>query len=66
MKYKIEVHSQGYEDTSKVIDAPSLSVAKQGFYVRSAILEWCEHNDIDVDNSFDLPFTRVLKVRLDS
>ncbi len=60
MTYKIEVHSLGYEDTCKVVDAPSLRVAKQ--QERQAKLEWCEHNDIDLDSSFDLPFTRIFKV----
>lgn len=59
MTYKIEVHSLGYEDTSKLVDAPSLRVAKQS--ERQAVLEWCEHNAIDLDSSFDLPFTRTTK-----
>ena len=60
MKYKIEVHSLGYDDYSKVVDAPSLRVAKQ--QERQAKVEWCEHNDIDLDSSFDLPFTRITKL----
>jgi hypothetical protein len=58
MKYKIEVHGNGYEDHIKIIDAPSLRVAKQ--YERQAKLEWIERNDLDVDDC-ELPFTRVGK-----
>lgn len=61
-KYKIEVHSLGYEDTAKVIEAESEAKAKSGFNVRSAIIEWCEHNDIDLDDNFELPFTRISRV----
>jgi hypothetical protein len=60
--YKIEVHSEGYEDTFKLVSANSLQQAKQGFNVRSAIIEWCEHNDVDVDDMEGLPFTRISKV----
>lgn len=60
MNYKIEVHSLGYDDTAKLVDKPSLREAKRE--VRQAIIEWCDHNDIDLDSNFDLPFTRVLKV----
>lgn len=60
MNYKIEVHSLGYEDTSKTVDAGSLREAKR--FTRDAIIEWCDHNDIDLDSNFDLPFTRILKV----
>ena len=62
MKYKIEVHSQGYEDTFKIIEAPSMSVAKQGFNVRNAMVEWCDHNALDLDGNFELPFTRITKL----
>lgn len=61
MKYKIEVHSLGYEDTAKIVDRPSLSqVAKTD--ILEAKVEWCQHNDIDLDSNFELPFTRVVKV----
>lgn len=63
MKYKIEVHSLGYEDTSKVVEAENSQKAKSGFNVRSAIIEWCEHNAIDLDTNFELPFTRISKVQ---
>jgi hypothetical protein len=59
MKYKIEVHSQGYEDTCKVVESPSLGVAKRE--ERQAKIEWCEHNDIDLDSNFEMPFTRTTK-----
>lgn len=60
MRYKIDVHATGYEDFTKVVDAPSLRVAKQS--ERQAKLEWCEHNDIDLDDNFEMPFTRVSKL----
>lgn len=61
MKYKIEVHSLGYEDYSKVVDRSALSkVSKTD--ILEAKVEWCEHNDIDLDSSFDLPFTRITKL----
>ncbi len=60
MKYKIEVHSIGYTDHTKMVDAPSLRVAKQS--ERQAKIEWCHANDIEVDSSFDMPFTRTTKV----
>lgn len=60
MKYKIEVHSEGYEDTTLIVDAKSLRDAKRE--ERSAKLQWCAHNDIDLDSEFDLPFTRVTKL----
>lgn len=60
MKYKIEVHSLGYEDTHKFVDVASLREAKK--FEREAKLEWCEHNDIDLDDNFEMPFTRVTKV----
>lgn len=62
MKYKIEVHSLGYEDTFKIVEAESSQKAKSGFNVHSAIIEWCEHNAIDTDDNFDLPFTRITRV----
>jgi hypothetical protein len=60
MKYKIEVHSIGYEDTFKIIEAPTSQAAKSGFNRRAAIIEWLEHNDIDID-SMELPFVRITK-----
>lgn len=62
MKYKIEVHSMGYEDTSTVVEADTAQKAKSGFNMRSAILQWCEHNNIDLDSNFELPFTRISRV----
>lgn len=60
MQYRIEVHSLGYEDTFKIVDAPSLRVANQE---RSkAIVEWADHNALDFDGVWDLPFTRTIKV----
>lgn len=61
MKYKIEVHALGYEDTAKVVEAPSLRVAKQ--QERQAKVEWCDHNAIDLDTDFEMPFTRISKVQ---
>ena len=52
MKYKIEVHSLGYTDHIKEVDAPSLRVAKQS--ERQA--------KVDLDGDFELPFTRTTKV----
>lgn len=60
MKYAIEVHSLGYTDHIKVVDAPSLRVAKQS--ERQAKVEWCDANDIDLDGNFELPFTRTQKL----
>lgn len=62
MKYKIEVHSLGYEDACKIVEASTLAIAKAGFNIDLAIIEWCQLNDIDVDDNFRLPFTRVTKV----
>ena len=59
MRYRIEVHSLGYEDTSKVVEASSLREAKR--FERDAKVEWCEHNAIDLDSNFELPFTRITK-----
>lgn len=60
MKYKIEVHSQGYEDTALIVDANSLREAKRR--EREAKVAWCDHNAIDLDGNFDMPFTRVTKI----
>jgi hypothetical protein len=60
MKYKIEVHAFGYEDTCKVVEASSLRQAKQSEL--KAKVEWCDHNAIDVDSDFEMPFTRTSKV----
>ena len=61
MKYKIEVHSIGYTDHHKIVEVPSMAAAKQGFHVNSAIAEWCDLNDIDIDGNWEFPFTRVTK-----
>ncbi len=61
MKYKIEVRSLGYEDHTKIVDVPSLRVAKQ--YERQAKVEWCDANAIDLDDNFEMPFTRTTKVQ---
>jgi len=60
MQYKIEVHALGYEDTTKIVECSSLREAKQ--HERQAKVEWCEHNDIDLDTDFEMPFTRVSKI----
>lgn len=60
MKYKIEVHALGYEDTSKIVEASSLREAKRE--ERQAKVEWCDHNAIDLDSDFEMPFTRITKV----
>ena len=61
MKYKIEIHSIGYEDTVKVVDRPSLNrVTKTD--ILEAKVEWCDHNDLDLDGDFELPFHRITKV----
>ena len=57
MKYKIEVHAIGYEDTAMIVEAPSLRVAKQSEL--KAKVEWCDHNAIDYDGNFEMPFTRI-------
>lgn len=62
MNYKIEVHSVGYEDTAKVVDVASLREARR--FVRDAIIEWCEHNELDFDGNWEMPFTRVTKISL--
>ncbi len=58
MKYKIDVHSIGYEDTSLTVEADTLKQAK--WFEQQARVEWCNHNAIDLD-SLDLPFTRTTK-----
>jgi hypothetical protein len=60
MKYRIEVRGIGYEDYAVDVDAPSLREAKR--HELKAKVDWCEHNDIDVDSSFEMPFTRVTKI----
>ena len=60
MKYQIEVRSLGYKDHVKVVDAPSLRVAKQSEL--KAKMEWCDANDIDLDDNFEMPFTRITKL----
>ena len=60
MKYSIQIHSIGYTDHTKIVEAPSLRVAKQ--FERQAKVEWCDANDIDLDSSFELPFTRITKL----
>ena len=60
MKYKIEVHALGYDDHAKIVDAPSLRVAKQ--FELQAKVEWCDANDIDTDSDFEMPFTRITKL----
>ena len=59
--YKIEVHSQGYEDYTLMVKAPTLRDAKRR--EREAKVAWCDLNDIDLDSTFDLPFTRVTPVQ---
>lgn len=63
MKYLIEVHSIGYEDTSLVVEDDSLAKARQK--IQFAVLGWLEHNDADVD-TVDLPFTRIRRVASDT
>lgn len=60
MNYKIEVHSEGYVDHSKTVQASSLREAKR--HEREVKVEWCDKNDIDLDSNFELPFTRTTKV----
>lgn len=60
MKYKIEVHAQGYDDLAVIVEVPSLAKAKQ--QERAAKVAWCDHNAIDVDTDFEMPFTRITKV----
>lgn len=61
MKYRIEVHSQGYEDHSKVVDRPALSKVSKTDILQAKV-EWCDKNDIDTDGNFELPFTRITKI----
>ena len=61
-RFKIEVHSLGYEDTSIEVDAPKLKVAGCQANIDKAIAAWCEHNALDVDNDWGLPFTRVMRL----
>ena len=60
MKYRINVHSAGHEDTSLLVEASSLRIAKRE--ERAAKLQWCVHNDLDLDDDFEMPFTRTVKV----
>lgn len=60
MKYKIEVHSLGYDDHAKIVDRPSLNrITKTD--ILEAKVEWCDANDIDLD-SLEMPFTQITKV----
>lgn len=60
-KYKIEVHSVGYEDTSLVVERVSQNrITKTD--ILQAKVAWCEHNDIDLDGDFELPFIRITKL----
>lgn len=60
MKFKIEIHSTGYENTSITVDRKS-----RGHVTKTDILqakaEWCKLNDVDMDSEFDLPFVRITK-----
>lgn len=59
MRYRIDVHSLGYEDYSTIVEASSLFHAKR--HERDAKIKWCELNAIDLDNNFEMPFTRTQK-----
>jgi hypothetical protein len=59
-KYKIEVHSIGYEDTALVVEA----VSRDRIHARDILqakVAWCEYNDIHLCN-IELPFTRITKL----
>lgn len=61
MKYKIEVHSHGYEDYSLIVDEPSLRNAKQ--HELKAKIAWADNNALDLDSDqLEMPFTRVTKL----
>lgn len=58
--YQIQVHSEGYEDHTKIVQAANERQARQ--QERAAKVEWCELNDIDIDTDFELPFTRISRI----
>lgn len=61
MKYKIEVHSLGYEDFSLIVEEPSQRKAKQ--HEIEAKVKWAEHNALNFDSDqWEMPFTRVTRV----
>ena len=62
MKYKIEIHSTGYDDHAKVVDRPSLNRVTKTDIIEAKV-EWCDANDIDLDSDFEMPFTRITKVQ---
>ena len=59
MKFKIEVHGHGYEDTAFVVDKPSKNRITKTEILQAKV-DWCDKNDIDVD-SVELPFTRITR-----
>ena len=62
MKYKIEIHSNGFEDYSKIVDRPSRGAVTKTDVLQAKV-EWQNHNDIDADyDSIELPFHRITKV----
>jgi len=62
MKYLIEVHSLGYEDTSTEVGAVSRVAASSKANIQKAIIAWCDHNALDINNDSGLPFTRVIRL----
>lgn len=61
MKYRIEVHSLGYEDTELIVERPALSKVSKSDVLQAKV-QWCDHNDIDMNSSFELPFHRITKL----
>jgi len=60
MKYKIEIHAMGYEDTAKVVDRQSRNrITKND--ILEAKVEWINHNALDVDDC-EMPFHRITKL----
>lgn len=59
-EYKIDVRGLGYDDCTLTVKASSLREAKR--YEREAKVRWCELNNIDLDDNFEMPFTRTTKV----
>lgn len=59
-KAKIEIHSQGYDDYSVVLDKLPSAVTKTE--ILQAKVAWCKLNDVDED-TIELPFHRITKIK---
>lgn len=58
--YKIEVRSVGYDDHVLTVEAKNEREARRSEL--QAKTEWAIKNDIDLDNDFEMPFTRITRI----